>query len=224
MDITSAQTLSQKLQISLNYIVREEYEMLFLKEIFESEYGSSLVFKGGTALRLAYSSSRFSEDLDFTMIEEIDRDGFITFLKEVGKKYPTVVEVEAIDKFYTIFALVKIKEEYLERSFSIKVEVSKRQGKWVKDKSYSQKVIRSDVTPLIVLAQIATLEKILEEKEDAIKNRKAPRDIFDFWYINQLLKREVKPNLDGYDKQQAKSELHRLLPRHYWRVVDLWIE
>lgn len=224
MDITSAQTLSQKLQISLDHIIREEYEILFLKEIFESEYGSSLVFKGGTALRLAYGSARFSEDLDFTLIGEIERGTFINFLKEVGKKYPTVTKVEAIDKFYTIFALVKVKEDYLDRSFHIKVEVSKRGGEWIKDKSYKDLVIRSEVTPLTVLAQVASLEKILEEKKDAIKNRKAARDVFDFWYINQLLKKQIKPTLEGYDKTQARSELHRLLPKHFWRVVDSWIE
>lgn len=224
MDITSAQALSQKLQISLDYVVREEYEILFLKEIFESEYGSKLVFKGGTALRLAYGSARFSEDLDFTLTREIDREGFTSFLKETSKKYPGVLKVETNDKFYTIFALIRIKEEYLERTFSIKVEVSKRKGEWVKGKSYTEMVIRSDITPLTVLAQVASLPKILEEKEDALKNRKAARDVFDFWYINQLLKKEVKPSLEGYNKEQAKSELHRLLPRYFWRVVDSWTE
>ena len=224
MDISTAQSLGQKLQISLDYVVREEYEILFLKEIFESEYGSALVFKGGTALRLVYSSTRFSEDLDFTLIHEIDKEAFINFLKEAGKKYPAVTGVEANEKYYTIFVLIKIKENYLDRNFSIKVEVSKRDGEWVKDKDYSDKIIRSEVTPLTVLAQVASAERILEEKEDAMKNRKAPRDIFDFWYINQLLKKEVKPSFEGYDKTHAKAELHRLLPRTYWKVVDSWLE
>ena len=65
MDIATAKVLSNKLQISIDCIVREEYEILLLKEIFESEYGTKLVFKGGTALRLAYGSPRYSEDLDF---------------------------------------------------------------------------------------------------------------------------------------------------------------
>lgn len=224
MDISTAQALSQKLQTSLDYVVREEYEILLLKEIFESEYGSSLVFKGGTALRLVYNSPRFSEDLDFTLTAKINRKEFLNFLKEIGGKYPMITNIETIEKFYTVFALAKIKEDYLDYSFSIKIEVSKREGDWVKDKDLSQKVIRSEVTPLTVLAQVASFERILEEKEDAIKNRKAARDVFDFWYINQLLKREVKPNFAGYDKKQAKSELHRLLPRYYWRLVDSWLE
>lgn len=224
MDLTTAQTLSQKLQINLEQAVREEYEILLLKEIFESEFGAGLVFKDGTALRLAYSSPRFSEDLDFTLIKDIDREKFISFLKELERKYSAIISVEANEKFYTIFGLIRIKEDYLSLAFSIKVEVSKREGEWVKDKDYSDKIIRSEATPLTVLAQVATLKRILEEKEDAIKNRKAARDLFDFWYINQLLKREVKPGFEGYDKVHAKAELHRLLSRTYWRIIDSWLE
>lgn len=83
MDISTARSIGQKLQISIDSIVREEYEILLLKEVFESEFGLSLVFKGGTALRLAYNSARFSEDLDFTLIKKINRKKFIVFLKEV---------------------------------------------------------------------------------------------------------------------------------------------
>ncbi len=224
MDISTAQTLSSKLQISLDYIVREEYEILFLKELFESEFGSSLVFKGGTALRLVYNSARFSEDLDFTLTKEINKEKFRRFLKEWESKYPTVFSVEANDKFYTILVLVRIKEEYLDRTFSIKIEISKREGEWARDKDYSEKIIKSEITPLTVLARVASLERILQEKEDALKNRKAARDVFDYWYINQLLKKEVGSDFSGFDQEQVKPELHRLLPRHYWRLVDSWLE
>lgn len=223
MDLVTAQSLSNKLQISLDQVVREEYEILLLKEIFESEYGSNLVFKGGTALRLAYSSPRFSEDLDFTLIKDFNKEGFTQFLKELERKYPAIIGIEANEKYYTIFGLIRIKEDYLDRNFSIKVEVSKREGEWVEDRDYSNKVIKSEVTPLTVLTQVASIERILEEKEHAIKNRKAPRDIFDFWYINQLLKKEVNPSFEGYDKTHAKAQLHRLLPRTYWKVVDSWL-
>lgn len=224
MDISTAREISRKLKISRDFVVREEYEILLLKEIFESEFGSSLVFKGGTALRLAYNSSRFSEDLDFTLIKKINRKKFLLFLQDLAKKYPVITAVETVDKFYTVFALVKIKEDYLERSFSIKIEVSKREGSFILDKDFSQQLIRSEVTPLSVLAQVASLERILEEKEDALKNRKAARDVFDFWFINQLLKKAFKSNFAGYNKEQVKSELHKFLPGNYWRLIDSWLK
>lgn len=128
-------------------------------------------------------------------------------------------------KSYTVFALAKIKEDFLSRVLSIKIDISKRKGKWAKSKDYTEKVLTSETTPLTVLARIASLDMILREKEDALKNRKAARDIFDYWFINQLLKRrDVKPDFTGHDRRNAKSELHRLLPKHYWRVVDTWLE
>ena len=223
MDKPTAELLAKKIQISKDYIVREEYEMLLLKEIFESEFGSSLMFKGGTALRLAYNSPRFSEDLDFSLINKIDAGKFIEFIKGVGK-YPGIVNIETHEKHYTVFVLIKIKVEYLDRTFSIKIEISKRAGGWLKEKDYSDKVIKSEVAPLTVLVRVASLEVILTEKKYALKNRKVARDVFDYWFINQLLKKEVKVDFSGYDKTQALSELHTMLARPYWRLIDSWLE
>ncbi len=224
MDKATAESLAKKIQTSKDCVVREEYEMLILKEIFESEFGSSLMFKGGTALRLAYNSARFSEDLDFNLINEIDKEKFMEFIKVVGKKHPEIVDVEANEKHYTVFALIKIKVEYFDRAFSIKIEISKRAGGWVKDKDYSDKIIKSEVAPLTVLARVASLEVILREKEDALKNRKVARDMFDYWFINQLLKKEVKVDFSGYDKTQVLRELHKLLVKPYWRLINSWLE
>lgn len=223
MDQVTAQTLGRKLQISPDYIVREEYEMLLLKQLFESEFGSGLVFKGGTALRLAYGSPRFSEDLDFTLIKEIDKPKLLEFIRGLGKNNPAILNIEAIEKHYTLFGLVKIEEDYLARNFSIKIEISKRVEKWVKDKDFSEQVMKSDVTPLTLLAGVASLKKILSDKKDAMKNRQAARDIFDYWYINQILKRNVKVDFSGHNREQAVAELHRLLPKNYWKVVNSWL-
>ncbi|MBU0978262.1 MAG: nucleotidyl transferase AbiEii/AbiGii toxin family protein [Patescibacteria group bacterium] len=224
MDKTTAELLARKIKISEHYIVREEYEMLILKEIYESEFGVSLMFKGGTALRLAYHSARFSEDLDFNLIGIIDKKKFVKFLKGVGKKYPEIVEVITSEKYHTIFGLIKIKIEYFDRVFSIKIEISKRVGKYQKNIDYHDRVITSEVAPLTVLARVASLELILREKADAMKNRKVARDIFDYWFINQLLKKEVRVDFSDYDKTKVISELHKLLARPYWRIIDSWLE
>ena len=128
MDKSAAVELSKKIQISMDYLVREEYEMIFLKEIGESEFSPKLIFKGGTALRLAYNSPRFSEDLDFNLIGEMDKASFLELLTKISKKYPGITGIESIEKFYTVFALAKINVEYLGLPFSIKIEVSKREG------------------------------------------------------------------------------------------------
>lgn len=224
MDVSTAKALANRLQISVDCVVREEHEMVLLKELYESEFGVHLMFKGGTALRLAYGSPRFSEDLDFTALGDLNTEKLIEFLKRVGKRYPAIASLEAREKFYTVLAIAKIKEVFLSHALSIKVEISKRKGKWVQDVDYREKVITSEATPLTVLARVASLEEILREKKEALRSRKAARDVFDYWFINQLLKKDVKPDWAGFDKQEAKSELHRLLTKPYWRVVDSWLE
>ena len=68
-----AETLEKKLGIFQEQIVREEYEMIILKALSDSKLGKSFIFRGGTALRLAYGSPRFSVDLDFSIIGDIDK-------------------------------------------------------------------------------------------------------------------------------------------------------
>ncbi len=46
-------------------ILKEYLQYKILNSIFNSEYANKLAFLGGTALRIVYGSTRFSEDLDF---------------------------------------------------------------------------------------------------------------------------------------------------------------
>jgi hypothetical protein len=46
-------------------LLREYLQYKILEIIFASEYASKLSFLGGTALRIVYGNTRFSEDLDF---------------------------------------------------------------------------------------------------------------------------------------------------------------
>ncbi len=38
----------------------------------------------------------------------------------------------------------------------------------------------------------------------------------------QILSQKLQ--IKGYDKTHAKAELHRLLPKTYWRIIDSWLE
>ena len=55
----------EQLQRHGAFLIREYLQYKILESIFESEWGGSLVFLGGTCLRLMYGNTRFSEDLDF---------------------------------------------------------------------------------------------------------------------------------------------------------------
>ena len=107
MDIQLAAAKARSLNISLVQIVREEYEMIILNRIFESPFGQKLIFRGGTALRLAYNSPRFSDDLDFSQLKPIKVKEFQTWCQETVESNPYMKLAEALKKKFTLFAFVK---------------------------------------------------------------------------------------------------------------------
>lgn len=64
------------------HTTREFLQLLILKIIYDKGYFKNLAFVGGTALRLIYDLRRFSEDLDFSLI---NKEGykFDIFLRRV---------------------------------------------------------------------------------------------------------------------------------------------
>jgi len=66
--ITLDQILSiypENLRAFKESILKEYLQYKILNSIFNSEHANKLAFLGGTALRIVYGSTRFSEDLDF---------------------------------------------------------------------------------------------------------------------------------------------------------------
>ncbi len=214
--------LQNKLKISIDSIVREEYEMVLLNSLLQSDFGSRLVFRGGTALRLAYGSPRFSDDLDFSQIKKITEEEFLAWAKVAVNLNPNLEVVEARKKYFTLFALFRIKDPVLAKAFSIKIEISTRGNGWEKERDYTLMNLKSDVTPLTVTAQVATIEKIKKEKQSI----KPPRikDIFDLWFIGQLLKKPTPLEFKDFSKEAVKAELHRMLAQGQRNLIEAWLQ
>lgn len=60
----------------LQNVIREYLQVLILKAIYQSKYGASLSFIGGTCLRICYNLRRYSEDLDFALDREMPKYSF----------------------------------------------------------------------------------------------------------------------------------------------------
>lgn len=216
-----ADNLQKSLGISQEQIVREEYEIIILKAIFQSKIGKAFVFKGGTALRLAYGSPRFSEDLDFSVIEKFDKKALDKLFKSTADQNEVLKLIETRQKFFTYFALFKVKEEFTPQAFSIKFEASVRPVNWQKDKDYKLLALNSKVTNLTVLAQVASLERI--EQDKLTINPSRVRDIFDLWFIRQKLGKPTSINFKSWDARVVKRELHKFLPEQERRLLGQWL-
>ena len=77
-----------ELKIDKTQVVREYWELIILKGLYESPWGRYLIFKGGTALRLIYGSPRFSEDLDFSLTKDVLKGKFSSLMKKIISPFP----------------------------------------------------------------------------------------------------------------------------------------
>jgi hypothetical protein len=97
------QATSDRLNIPPVFIEKDYWLTLVLKRLAESEYRTSVVFKGGTSLSKGFRLiDRFSEDIDIAVIDVSGRTGnqVKTLIREVEKRI-SVDLAETIDSSLT---------------------------------------------------------------------------------------------------------------------------
>lgn len=213
MDSLELAKWANKLQVSPVEIIREEREVFILDRLSQSPIGRKIVFKGGTALRLIYGSPRFSQDLDFSLRKPISIKDLKKVLIEISHQQTDITIKDIYDKRYTIFSLLTVKPLAFKQSFSIKIEISKRDKKLKKD-DWSLMAVRSPISILTPLLYSCSLKRILFEKKIALKTRSEPRDYFDLWLIGQKLNLNLKIPKPKAAESKFKGEINQLLPNY----------
>jgi predicted nucleotidyltransferase component of viral defense system len=149
---------------------RENTIIEVVQELSKSEAGSQIAFKGGTALKLFYGLPRYSEDIDYDIIQGAKvGDLHEAILSSLRKKRWEITD-DAV-KHYTI--LVELRFAGPERNFHIKIEISTR-----------EKPLKTTVASLRGVP-VLTLEQsfLMTEKLVTFIERCAGRDVFDAWFI-----------------------------------------
>jgi predicted nucleotidyltransferase component of viral defense system len=171
---------------------REFLQMLLLKILYDVGYFKNLAFCGGTALRVLYDLRKFSEDLDFLLINKagykfnslteklifaLKKTGFSSDIKEGKEKTIQSAMFKFKDILFTL-GLSNLKSEKL----SIKLEVDSNPPKgWNTDISLVNKDFVFTVTHLDIPSLYAT-------KLHACFFRKyiKGRDFYDLlWYLGK---------------------------------------
>ncbi len=214
MERDSAQKLARELKISINQIVREYWEMLILKELSQSKIGDYLVFVGGTVLRLAYNSPRFSDDLDFYLKKSLSAALFRREINFIAKKLNLQL-TDLKPKYFTFLAEFKIKTDYLILPFRIKIEIRKK----IVKNGWEFRLLNSATVNFDVLFSVLNLEKLRDFKKLAFKERREPRDLFDLWFISQQLKQPFRKPKIKIDAKEVKQVLSKYLPENFKTVI-----
>lgn len=189
-----------KLQINKEAILREYLHYKILKIIFEERISQKLVFIGGTALRLTYGTSRFSEDLDFDNFD-LKRDEFEILCETIKSK----LEMEAynIDLSFNHHEAFMAKLKFSDLLEQLNLSGHKNSKLLIKldsesqgfsYKSQSHTINKFDIFTNI---KIAPLDIALSQKLLAILKRKRTmgRDFYDAIFLMS----KTQPNYEFLD-------------------------
>ena len=201
--------------------LKEIFQEIALLGLYRGGFFEKAVFYGGTALRILYGLDRFSEDLDFSLleksgdfdisryfpyiIEEFEALGVKVQLSKKTKKSKTDIE-SAFLKNDTSIHLLDIEANGLEnvhsgRKLKIKLEIDTNPP--LKFQSESKTLL----LPTTFNIRTMTLPNLYAGKMHALlfrtwKNRVKGRDWFDFeWYV----KNQIKLNLEHLSQRMIES-------------------
>jgi len=189
-------------------LLREYLQYKILEIIFDSPWGSRLCFMGGTAGRIVYSNTRFSEDLDFDNLglnarefgqlsglvkRKLEREGYRTEARNVFKgAYRAYIKISDI---LMTLGLSGHREEKL----FIQLDAEPQGFAYRPEKVILNKFdvfLRINVVPIDIL---------LAQKLAAILNRRRDlgRDFFDVVFLFG----RTKPNFDYLDRKSGIKDM-----------------
>ncbi len=174
------QKLAGSWQTTVDNVVREYFQQLFLSRLYQEKSSERLLFKGGTALRIIWQSPRFSEDLDFTgtgiAVKEIEAlmEGALAGIELEGIQTDIVESKSTSGGYLAIFGFGT--DEYKSR---IQVEVSLRSGR---KEPRQAALIQSDLVTPYTLIHLKE-DVLVAEKIQACLTRGKARDFYDLYFI-----------------------------------------
>ncbi len=173
-----------------------------------------LAFKGGTVLKKIYFEDyRYSEDLDFTLLEDkltneeifSDFEQVFAFVKDEANidlaKGEDAEHVSGSINFYISYTgplggKAANKE--------VKVDITRKETLEFAPVIRSVFIHYSDIKEFEILCY--TLEEVLIEKMCAIMGRTQPRDLYDLWYLLEYDKIDINHNWPEFERKAANKE------------------
>lgn len=188
---------SPKEQIFEQFILKEYLQYQILNIIFSSSFWEKLSFLWGTAIRIIYNSTRFSEDLDFDnfWLDYSDFEKMSIYIEKQLNLLWYDVEIKNIYKwaYRCYIRLPKILKELWfsnleDEKILIQIDTVKQDYKYNSDKKILDKF---DIYKLI---NVCPVDIILSKKIHALIDRKRTkwRDFFDIVYLYRF----TNPNFD----------------------------
>ncbi len=204
-------------------VLRENLHYLILKVLDEQGYSVNLAFVGGTALRIIYKLNRYSEDLDFCLVnpEGYSFEKIIKTLEHELSIYNIKVSTKYKDKKTVASAFIKFENlldelslaKHKDQKLLIKFEVDQNPPQ-----GYNTMYSMVNWDYLLGINHF-DLSSLFSGKLHAVLCRKYAkgRDFYDLlWYINK----EIQPNLKLLEAALLQTEDEHM-PLSNAKLIDL---
>jgi len=180
---------ARELGVPVSTIERDYAQNWLLKHLS----AINMSMKGGTGIRkLFIMNYRFSDDLDFTLLDNLTKSGLQKAIKEASHNAREDSGIEFIDEIkmnrndngfaiHTYFRLLRTSGDPIR----IKLDITETDREILVLPSIKKPIIHpfSDICPAKVNAY--PLREIAAEKVRALFERTRPRDIYDVWYLHK---------------------------------------
>ncbi len=187
-------------------LLREYFQYKILEIIYDSKWSNSLVFMGGTSLRIIHSLNRFSEDLDFDNLKLTQKD-FKELSQSIKKKLNLqgyTVDIKNIFKD-TFHAHIRIADMLHKTGVSghkqakIMIRIDTQEQRF----AYKPDQVLMNKFDVFLKINVVPIDILLAQKITAIFNRKRAmgRDFYDVIFLFG----RTKPNMD-YLKTKLKIQ------------------
>jgi hypothetical protein len=182
-------------RVPLGTIERDYVICWFLYGV--SQTTQNLIFKGGTALRKIYFPDwRFSEDLDFSSRETMDRKEIKSLLESINEKASESGIVFDIKSLHVNPEYCMGKVYYtgpLQTKNSFKLDIS--MNEFLHEKYPSRKILWGYSDQERVKIPVYSLEETLAEKLRSLLQRGKSRDYYDVWVLLKYHRKKIDINV-----------------------------
>ena len=217
--------ISERLKIQPSVLDKDWVLGHFLNAMYEIEsIRKNFVFKGGTCLKKCYFNDyRYSEDLDFSLIDEnfiVDETLFNEIISVSRKNsgadfYLTKIKPQIHKNIPQGYEVTIVFWGADHKPNQTVIPVERWQTKIKLDISFSERILlQADVKPIFHpysdfnrinnTVSVYPINEIISETIRALMQRNRPRDIYDLYFLSQKVNKREDPSI--YDLLAQKSK------------------
>lgn len=214
----------------LRNLLKEQLQYFLLNFIYNSSYGETFIFKGGTSLRFCFDLPRLSEDLDFD-VEKFTAFNFAQFTQEIKRYFQNKLKYEKLQIkisgknkiIYLQFPILRQigfpapERKKSENTLFLRVDLGPVAGKFFQKKISLKPtpdfslLLRSYALPDLFAGKVSAILKREAFEGKVLKPRFKGRDYFDlFWFLERKVPLNYNYLFSLIGKSSKKEVLKRL--------------